>query len=451
LALLCLAAGAAARAADPPFAPAAATERIIYRHATLIDGTGAAARRDVAVITRGPLIEAVVADAALTPAQLTNARTVDLTGRFLLPGLIDSHQHMATPPNRARAEAWLRRDIYSGITATRIMADDLRSIAELDRAARVGEIAGPDLYFAALVAGDSFFDDPRTRAISGGGLTPGQTPWAQAIDEHTNIPLAIAIARGTGATALKIYANLTPDLVRRLTAEAHRQHFLVWAHGMVFPTRPADVNAAGPDVFSNTCYHAYQLSAHPPSSYQQRSPVDPAPFAHGDNAVMAGLFRTMREHGIILDATLRVYQEVERRSAAAGRPPFCTLDLAARLTAQAHREGVLLSAGTDGDTPATAAYPALFEELELLVHRAGLTPLEAIRSATQIGAISAGQGRNMGVIAPGYAANLVVLERDPGADIANLRSVLFTVKRGRRFDRADYRPINAAEMGNDDD
>jgi imidazolonepropionase-like amidohydrolase len=145
LALLCLAAGAAARAADPPFAPAAATERIIYRHATLIDGTGAAARRDVAVITRGPLIEAVVADAALTPAQREGARTVDLSGRFLLPGLIDSHQHMATPPNRARAEAWLRRDIYSGITATRIMADDLRSIAELDRAARVGEIAGPDL------------------------------------------------------------------------------------------------------------------------------------------------------------------------------------------------------------------------------------------------------------------------------------------------------------------
>ena len=448
LSLLCW--GATALAADPPFAPATA-ERVVYRHITLIDGTGAPARPDMAVITRGPVIEAVVADAALTPAQLADARIVDLTGRFLLPGLIDSHQHMATPPNRARAEAWLRRDIYSGITATRIMADDLRSIAELDRAARVGEIPGPDLYFAALVAGDSFFDDPRTRAISGGGLTPGQTPWAQAINEHTDLRLAIAIARGTGATALKIYANLTPDLVRRLTQEAHRQHFPVWAHGMVFPTRPADVVAAGPDVISHTCYLAYQLTAHPPLSYQQRAPVDPAPFAHGDNPVMAGLFRTMRARGIILDATLRVYQEVERRSAAAGRPPFCTLDLAARLTAQAHREGVLLSAGTDGDTPATAAYPALFEELELLVRRAGLTPLEAIRAATQTGAATMAQGRNMGVVAPGYAANLVVLERDPSADIANLRSVLFTVKRGRRFDRADYRPINVAEMGNDDD
>jgi imidazolonepropionase-like amidohydrolase len=93
----------------------------------------------------------------------------------------------------------------------------------------------------------------------------------------------------------------------------------------------------------------------------------------------------------------------------------------------------------------------LFDELELLVRRAGLTPLQAIRSATQIGAMTAGQGRNMGVIAPSRLANLVVLERDPIADIANLRSVLFTVKRGHRFDRADYRPITSAEVGNDDD
>ncbi|HTU12343.1 MAG TPA: amidohydrolase family protein [Allosphingosinicella sp.] len=448
--LLCLAAPATANAAEPPFAPAPAIERVVYRHAILIDGTGAAPRRDMAVITRGPVIEAVVPDRALTRAQLAGARTVDLTGRFLLPGLIDSHQHLATPPNRRRAEALMRRDLYSGITATRIMADDLRSIAELDRAARIGEIAGPDLYFAALVAGDSFFDDPRTRAISGGGWTPGQTPWAQAINARTDLPRAIAIARGTGATALKIYANLTPDLVRRLTQEAHRQGFPVWAHGMVFPTRPADVIAAGPDTVSHTCYLAYQLTAHPPQSYQERAPVDPAPFAAGDNPVMAGLFRQLRARGIILDPTLRVYREVERRSAAAGRPPYCTLDLAARLTAQAHREGVLLSAGTDGDTPAEAPYPALFEELDLLVSRAGLTPLEAIRAATQIGAMSISQGRTMGVIAPAFAANLVILDRDPSADIANMRSVIFTVKQGRRFDRADYRGITPEEMGDDD-
>ncbi|MGQ0660915.1 amidohydrolase family protein [Sphingosinicella sp.] len=442
--------GAALAAAQPPFAPAPETERVVYRHATLIDGTGTAARRDMAVVTRGERIEAVLADAALTPAQTDGARVVDLSRRFLLPGLIDSHQHLATPPNRRQAEALMRRDIYSGITATRIMADDLRSIAELDRAARVGEIAGPDLYFAAVAAGPSFFADPRTRAISGGGWTPGETPWAQAIDDRTDLPLAIARARGTGATALKIYANLSPRLVRRLTAEAHRQGLAVWAHGMVFPTPPADVIAAGPDVISHTCYLAYQAVERRPARYQDRAPIDPAPFASGDNPVMARLFAEMRRRNIILDPTLRVYREVERRSAGGGRPPYCTLDLAARLTDQARRAGVLLSAGTDGDTPREAAYPALFEELELLVSRAGMTPLEAIRAATRIGAMTMGQNRQMGVIAPGYRANLVVLERDPVADIANMRSVLFAVRRGRRFERADYRPISREEMPDDD-
>ena len=168
-------AGAVLLAAAAPFAPPDAGTRTIYRHATLIDGTGAPPRPDMAVVTDGDRIEAVVADAALGPAQLQGARIVDLTGRWLLPGLIDSHQHMATPPNPVRARAWLRCDIYSGITATRIMADDLRSIAELDREARTGEIAGPDLAFAAVMAGPSFFADPRTHAISA-GWTPGETP-----------------------------------------------------------------------------------------------------------------------------------------------------------------------------------------------------------------------------------------------------------------------------------
>jgi imidazolonepropionase-like amidohydrolase len=446
---LCMLAFSAAAFAEPPFAPAHEGDRIVYRGATLIDGTGGPVQPDMAVITNGARIEAVLPAARLTPALTGNARIVDLSGRFLLPGLIDSHQHIATPPNRRRAEALLRRDLYSGITATRIMADDLRSIAELDRAARAGEIAGPDLFYAALVAGPGFFSDPRTQAVSF-GYRSGEAPWAQAIDARTDIPLAIARARGTGAAALKIYADLPPGLVRRLAAEAHRQGLLVWAHFMVFPTSPAEVLAAGPDTVSHTCYGAYQAMTRRPESYRGRFPVDAALFAHGDNPAMAALFRTMRARHILLDATLRVYREGEQRATAA-RPAHCTLDLAARLTAQAHRAGVLISAGTDGDTAADAPYPALFEEMELLVARAGFTPLEAIRAATGIGAMTMGEGANRGTIAPGRVADMVVLERDPVADIANMRSVLLIVKNGRRFDRADYRPITAEEAGSDDD
>ena len=448
LALFMLAAVGAAPA-EPPFAPLHQGTRIVYRGATLIDGTGGPVQQDMAVITNGARIEAVLPAARLTPALIGTAQVVDLTGRYLLPGLIDSHQHIATPPNRHRAEALLRRDLYSGITATRIMADDLRSIAELDRAARAGDIEGPDLYYAALVAGPGFFSDPRTQAVSS-GYRPGEAPWAQAIGAATDIRLAIARARGTGAAALKIYADLPPPLVRALAAEAHRQGLMVWTHFMVFPTTPAQVLAANPDTVSHTCYGAYQAMARRPASYRQRFPVDAALFAHGDNPAMAALFRTMRARGILLDATLRVYREGERRATPA-RPAHCTLDLAARLTAQAHRAGVLISAGTDGDTAFDSPYPALFEEMELLVTRADFTPLEAIRAATQIGAMTMGQGRNMGVIAPAHLADMVVLERNPVADIANMRSVLFTVKNGRRFERADYWPISITEAGSDDD
>jgi len=407
-------------------------------------------RADMAVVTEGEQIAAVLPDADLDPSLLEGAQVADLSGQWLLPGLIDSHQHMATPPDPARARAWLRRDVYSGITATRIMADDLRSIAELARETLTGEIPGPDLAFAAVMAGPSFFADPRTQAISA-GWTPGETPWAQAIDDSTDLRLAIARARGTGASAVKIYANLPPHLVRAIAEEAHRQGMRVWTHGMVFPTRPADVIAAGPDTMSHTCYLAYQLSDPPPQIYQDRFPVNYAAFAHGDNPEMARLFAEMRRRGIILDATLNVYAQADARAARpGGRPYHCNLDLAARLTDQARRLGVAISAGTDGDTPARAPYPALFDELELLVRRAGMSPLEAIGSATRIGAAAMGEADRRGTVAPGKLADLVVLARDPLADIANMRSVVMTVKRGRIFARGDYVPISDDEAGDEE-
>lgn len=428
--------------------PASSPAAIIYRGATLIDGTGGPGVPGMAVVTRGDRIEAVVPVARLTAAQLRGATIVDLAGRYVLPGLIDSHQHLATPPDRARAEALMRRDLYSGITATRIMADDLRAIAELARAAFVAEIPSPDLYFAALFAGPSFFDDPRTLAVSA-GVKPGAGAWMQAIDDATDLPLAVARARGTGATAIKIYANLAAPLIERITREAHRQGMKVWAHGMVFPTEPAAVIASGPDVVSHTCYLAYQAVAKRPQTYQQRVQIDPAPFMDSKNPVMAQLFGEMKRRNMLLDATLRVYREGEARALKGGPPAFCSLDLAGRLTAQAHQAGVMISAGTDGDTPPDAAYPGLFDELELLVGKAGFAPAEAIRAATSVGAATMGQEAEMGTIAPGKLANMVVLARNPLADIANMRSVTMTVKRGRAYPRDGYRPITPQEIARD--
>ncbi|HEX3422822.1 MAG TPA: amidohydrolase family protein [Sphingomicrobium sp.] len=423
---------------NAPFEPPQGGSRTIYRHASLIDGTGSAIRSDMAVITSGERIVAVIPDSSLQESQLENARLVDLSGKFLLPGYIDSHQHLATPPNRPEAEARLKRDIYSGITATRDMADDLRQMADVTRAARVGEIPSPDIDYAALMAGPSFFDDPRTQAIAQGAKA-GQVPWEQAIDHSTGMPLAVARAKGTYATAVKIYANLPGDLVARITIEAHRQKMKVWAHGMVFPATPFEVVDAGVDTVSHTCYLAYQPMAKRPDSYQHRFPIDPALFDH-DNPVMAKLYTDMRQRGTILDATLHVYREVEAAAREQHKPPLCTVALAGKLTNQAYRAGVQISTGTDGDTPSSESWPSLFDEFELLHDAAGLPPMAVIKAATITGAKAMGEEAEMGTITPGKLANMVILSLNPLEDVRHMRSVVMTVKRGRDFPRSDYRP-----------
>jgi hypothetical protein len=75
-----------------------------------------------------------------------------------------------------------------------------------------------------------------------------------------------------------------------------------------------------------------------PASYQAKTPVDAAPFARGDNAVMAELFAQMVQRGILLDPTMRVYVEGDKRAAKPGaKPSQCSADLAAILTGRRGR------------------------------------------------------------------------------------------------------------------
>jgi imidazolonepropionase-like amidohydrolase len=276
------------------------------------------------------------------------------------------------------------------------------------------------------MAGPSFFDDPRTIEVTQ-GATPGAAPWMQAITDDTDLPLAVARAAGTSATAIKIYANLPPHLVEAITAEAHRQGLMVWAHGMVFPTTPAEGIEAGVDSVSHVCMLAYQVMKERPSAYAGRAPIEHEKIMSGDTAELTTLFERMRTRRTILDATTWLYRKSDADA-----------EVAAQLTAQAFRAGVLISTGTDGFTPPEDRFPALLQELELLNEKSGMPAVEVIRSATSIGAAAIGQQNTMGTIEAGKLANFVVVAENPLRQISNLRSVVFTVKRGRRFDSADY-------------
>jgi imidazolonepropionase-like amidohydrolase len=446
--LLFLAACAAAYGATPtPFAPPAPDTVTIFRNTTLIDGTGAAPRPGIDVVVNGQRISAVLADRAVTQQMLHGAKVVDLTGKFLIPGLIDSHVHLATPPNRRQAEAMLRRDLYGGVTAVRDMADDLRALADISRAALVGEIPGPDIFYAALMAGPPFFVDKRTHQTTA-GATAGEVPWMQAVTEQTDLPLAVAMARGTSATAIKLYAELTAHLATRIAAEAHRQHMRVWAHATLFPAKPSEVVAAGADVISHSCMLIHEASAHVPSDPNTHDDVPLGQFADGHSTVLNKLFQDMARRGVILDATVWAYDSPMPDTGAPPQQahPHCDAALGAAITGQAYRAGVPISTGTDNPAPWNDLWPDVFHEIDVLVHQAHISPADVIRSATLVGARAAGQERDMGSIEPGKLANMVVLRNNPVDDINNLRSVEMTIKRGRIFLRTDFKPLVAGDI-----
>ena len=421
---------------------------LVYSGAAVIDGTGGPLRPDMAIVTRGERIETIAPQAELKLPE--GSEVVDVKGQYALPGFINSHEHLATPPDRKFAEAMMRRDLYGGVTAARCMGDDLRALADLARASRLGEIPGPDLYYAALFAGPDFMTDSRMIACRQG--VTGVAPWLQAIDDKTDLANAVTLAKGTGAIAIKIYTNLSPPLVAKIVAEAHRQGMQAWAHGMVFPSTPREVLDAKPDSVSHTGYLAYEAVEKRPQRYQERdtTPIDPAPFTNGDNKIMASLFDLMRERKIILDATNYVFETIEQMRARnpqnAPPPPYCSSQLAQLLTAQAYKHRVLISAGTDSFAPAEDPYPALQGELEILVKKVGMTPMDALRSATLISAMSMSQQSEMGTLEPGKLANIVFLSANPLEDIAAVRQVVSTVKRGIQHPRKNYVPITKAEV-----
>ena len=148
-----------------------------------------------------------------------------MKGKYLLPGLIDAHVHMATDPsgtdNREHTLSTLKQMLFKGVTSVRDMAGDARTLAGLARDALTGDIPSPDIYYAALMAGPDFFSDPRT-ATSTKGAVAGHTPYMLAVTDSTNLPAAIAAAKGTGATGIKLYANLSSRLAAHIIAEAHK-------------------------------------------------------------------------------------------------------------------------------------------------------------------------------------------------------------------------------------
>ena len=353
-----------------------------------------------------------------------NFRRVDLAGAFVLPGLFDMHVHLATDPSDKDALPLVRRKleilIRQGVTGVRDMAGDVRQLAYLSRQSRLNEIPAPDIYYSALMGGVSFFDDPRTQ-VSSKGFSSGQAPWMRAVSQNTNIDLAVAQAMGSGASGIKLYADLTPPLVAGVLNSAQKLGFPVWGHAAVIPAMPNDLVAHGINSVSHAPLLAWVAAEEPPTSGKQRyADVDLNP----QHPAFQQLLQDMVANGVYLEPTLNVFRQ--------HRPKAFQNGLIA--TAAAAQAGVLMIAGTDQnpnlDEP---GYAPLVDEMVTLHTEAGVSRQAVLLAATVNAARLLGLDGEVGSVEEGKLANLLIVEANPLQDLNHLRRVVQVYKNGMRI------------------
>ena len=397
---------------------------LVLTDASIIDGSHPVpAMHQTVVIKDGRIVE-------IQPGMMAfpdSAVIINLKGKYLIPGLIDSHVHMATDPsgtdNRPHTLQVLQEMLYSGVTTVRDMAGDGRVLAELARDANTGEITSPDIYYSALMAGSPFFTDPRTQASTKGGVSGGM-PYMKAITDTTNITLAVAQAIGSGATGIKLYADLPADLVIKILYEAKKQNIPVWAHAWLQGAKPSDIVKAGAISISHAPLLIYEKINKVPDSWKQAGPG--ADFWDKNVPAFDELFMLMKQHHTVLDATLLTY----KKWATTDTTMRWDYEIAKRITSRAYASGVAICAGTDDDQDQFVQ-----EEMRLLVADAGFSPFDAIVAATKNSAAAVNLDATKGSIAIGMDADLLVLTRNPLENIDNIKSVDLVIKRGRIYQR----------------
>ena len=400
---------------------------------TVIDATGAAPMPRMTVLVQGSRIAAVFPTGS---RELPGGTEVlPLAGHYVMPGLIDAHAHLATFDRGDVYPALLRGMLHGGVTSMRDMGGNTRRVSDLARSAREGVLESPRLFYSAVVAGPEWFAtyDPERVRFWSDAHAPGSAPGVRTLSAARDVESIVEEAAGLGATGIKVYSDVAPDLLRALVDAAHRRGLKVWAHAVVPPSRPEEVVVAGVDAVS----HSDQLiwaAAAPGDTLASRAgrqrlirSVVPA-----DSPPMIALFREMKARGTLFEPTLLVMALGSARAEAERAPLDSIIGWSVAATRAAYRAGVPIVAGTDAIGTYT---PNLHSELQLLVERAGMTPLDAIRAATHNAALALGAQDSLGTVTPGKLADLVILRADPSTDVRNTQTVAYVVHGGRLIRR----------------
>jgi imidazolonepropionase-like amidohydrolase len=405
-----------AQNAPPPASAPAKT--FVIRNVRIFDGEKLLPAADVAV--ENGLIKAVGKNVKVA----AGTKEVDGTGDTLLPGLIDSHAH-------TWANA-LDQALVFGVTTELDMFSD----PKFDAAVRKREAAGQNLTAADLRSSGTLVTAPKGHGTEYGIDIP---TLASAADAQAFVDARIAegsdyikIIYDDGSAYGGAIPTLTKEEVAAVVAAAHKRNKIAVAHiGSQAGAR--DVIEAGVDGLA----HIFEDEPPAPDfgSFVKQHHV----FVIATLSVNESVSGKASGESLVSDARLAPYinaQSAGNLKKAFPHGPRSKTNFAYALAAVAalRAANVPLLAGTDAPNPGTAHGVSIHRELELLV-QAGLTPTEALRSATSIPAKTFGLN-DRGRIAPGLRADLVLVKGDPTQDILSTRDIVSIWKTGAEVDRA---------------
>ena len=421
-----------------------APRETVLNHVSVIDMTGRAVQPDMAVLIRGDRIAAVERAAGFNRP---GARVINLTGKFLMPGLVDMHNHlergdsMPGPPiSGPAAERDVRANLkqmlawgFTTVFSTHHAHVNLREFAELRRAA----VTDPALprYFGvgrAISVAGGHYGQPRSATY-----LPGSADEARANVREMHaigvdaIKLIYADQAHTGRPPVRM---MQPEVMRAIIEEAHRLSLKAYVHapGM---RQAKEVLRAGADGLVHSVTDAplddelITLMKKNGATYTTTLSLYTA---FSDVAAWMRRLEAMDTRGRGPKDVFAKYQSPEGTKAyhaMAGTFPPENLRYATGNVRRALDAGIPVLAGTDAGVPGVLLGISSHMELVLLVE-VGLTTEEALASATINPARAIGRGQEQGTIERDKLADLLVLDADPLADIRNISKIHLVIKGG---------------------
>jgi imidazolonepropionase-like amidohydrolase len=434
-------------AQTPPATPAI----VAIRNVTVIPATSGAAGpiTGATVVITGDRITALgPASSTLIPKQ---ARIVDGSGKFLMPGLIDMHTHTS----KARASS-LGLLVANGVTTVRDMGGDHEELLRWRREIRGGSRVGPRMF----IAGPYLESATRVEAIR-------KEPPSERVEPfHVRVPVGSPddARRVIGELAkkdvdyIKIRTVQDNDTYLALIEAAHANKLRLTGHvppGM----GPEDVLKAGQDDVEHGFYPPLKIASRDerlalwrkfaargvvvvPTMVVAKSLLAPLDHLKAMMDDAAGKIEPRRPYVSLF--CLKDWREQLSEASPEGRKEFEQITVETRRDfREMHEAGVELLAGTDLAVLNVFPGSSLHEELELFVSEVKMTPAEAIERATRRSAKWLGVDGETGTVEQGKVADLMLLDANPLSDIRNTRRIAAVFLRGTFYDRAGIEKLLA--------